>query len=85
MGLANGPVTLTAEQIDEFNKKLSKMRHDINNNLALITAALELIRLRPADSERMLATLGEQTPRITKAMGAFTAEFEQTLAIARKL
>ena len=32
------PVTLTPEQIAELNKKLSTMRHDINNSLALVLA-----------------------------------------------
>jgi len=41
MGLPNQPVTLTVEQLAELNKKLSTMRHDINNNLSLIIAAVD--------------------------------------------
>jgi len=41
------PVTLSVEQIEELNQKLSNMRHDINNNLSLILAATELIRHKP--------------------------------------
>ena len=40
MGLQIKPVSLSAEQIDELNRKLSTMRHDINNNLSLIVKRL---------------------------------------------
>ena len=47
MVLPDQPVTLTVEQIRELNQKLSTLRHDVNNNLALVIAAAEIIR-RPA-------------------------------------
>ena len=47
MGLPTEPVTLTVPQIAELNQKLSSMRHNVNNNLALLVAALELIRRKP--------------------------------------
>jgi hypothetical protein len=83
MGLPSEPVTLTAAQLEELNHKLSNMRHDINNNLSLIVAAVELIRHKPQMAERMIATLGEQPARIAETMGKFTAEFEQALGITR--
>ena len=46
MPLPSGPITLTVKQVDELNRKLSDMRHDINNHLSLIVAALELIRVK---------------------------------------
>ena len=39
MGLPAHPVTLTVEQIEDLNRKLSTLRHDINGDLALIVAA----------------------------------------------
>ena len=83
MGLPSQPVTLTAEQIGELNRKLSSLRHDINNHLSLIQAALELIRHKPQMAERMLVTLAEQPPKITEALMKFSAEFEQTFGITR--
>jgi hypothetical protein len=83
MPLPNQPVTLTASQVAELNGKLSAMRHDINNHLSLIVAAVELIRCKPDTAERMMTTLVEQPPRIDKALQKFSAEFEQTLAITR--
>ena len=47
MGLPSEPVTLSIEQLDELNRKLSNLRHDINNHLSLIVAATELIRHKP--------------------------------------
>ena len=56
MGLPTEPVILTAGQIEEMNRKLSTMRHDINNHLSLIVAAVELIHHKPQLAERMMAT-----------------------------
>jgi cob(I)alamin adenosyltransferase len=83
MGLPSQPVTLTVEQLEELNKKLSTMRHDINNNLSLIMAAVELIRYKPQMAERMMVTLSEQPPKITESLKKFSSEFEQTLGITR--
>ena len=46
MALPSGPITLTVGQVDELNRQLADMRHDINNHLSLIVAALELIRVK---------------------------------------
>ncbi len=83
MPLPSEPVTLTVAQLDELNKQLSNMRHDINNNLSLIMAAAELIRHKPQLAERMMVTLGEQPTRIMDAMAKFTSHFEHTLHITR--
>ena len=83
MGLPSQPITLSVEQLDELNKKLSIMRHDINNHLSLIMAAVELLKHKPQMAERMMATLVEQPPRVTAALNKFSAEFERTLTITR--
>jgi len=84
MTLPTQPVTLTVEQIIELNRRLSNMRHDINNHLALVLAASELIRAKPHMAERMTATLVEQPPKIAAALQGFSTEFEQSLGIQRK-
>jgi aspartokinase len=83
MPLPSQPVTLRVEQVAELNRKLSNMRHDINNQLSLIMAAVELMRYKPQLAERMIATLTEQPPRIAAALLQFSGEFEQTLGITR--
>jgi hypothetical protein len=83
MPLPSQPVTLTVEQVAELNRKLSNLRHDINNQLSLIMAAVELIHHKPQTSERMMATLAEQPPRIAAALAKFSGEFEQAFGIAR--
>lgn len=83
MGFQVNPVSLTAEQVEELSRKLSTMRHDINNHLSLIVAASELIKLNPAMAERMSPTLNEQPSKISEALGKFSAEFEKTLGIVR--
>jgi hypothetical protein len=83
MGVPTNPVTLTPEQLTELNKKLSHMRHEVNNQLALIVAAVELLRLKPDLRDRMLETLGQQPPKITEEMSRFSAEFERLYGITR--
>jgi hypothetical protein len=83
MKMPDKPVTLTVEQVDQLNRKLSKMRHDINNNLAILTAAMELIRLRPADLNTRLDMMSEQPNKIAQTINSFSAEFDQVLGISR--
>jgi hypothetical protein len=83
MLLPSQPVTLTVEQIGELNRQLSTMRHDVNNHLSLIVAAMELIRHKPDTAERMMTTLGEQPPRIAQTIKIFSDEFERTMHITR--
>jgi len=77
------PAVLTSSQIDELNKQLSSMRHDINNHLSLMMAAVELVRRKPDAAERMAGTLTEQPAKIAAAMKKFSAEFETTLGLRR--
>ena len=84
MPLPSQPVTLSVEQIGELNGKLSTMRHDVNNQLSLIIAAVELIRHKPQTAERMMVTLAEQPPKIADALVKFSAEFERTFGITRQ-
>ena len=83
MPLPNEPVTLTVEQIAELNGKLSALRHDINNQLSLIVAAVEVGRLKPERLESMVGSLVGQPPKIAAALTQFSAEFERALGITR--
>jgi hypothetical protein len=83
MPLPSQQVTLSAEQVEDLNRKLSNLRHDVNNQLSLIVAAVELIRHKPETGSRMMVTLSEQPPKIAAALIKFTSEFEQSLNITR--
>ncbi len=84
MRMPSEPVKLSVQQVEELNLKLSTLRHDINNSLSLMLAATELIRHKPAMTERMVSTLAEQPPKISAAMTQFSAEFEQFFGITRQ-
>ena len=77
------PVTLNAGQIEDLNRQLSTMRHDINNHLSLIMAALELIRRKPDAVERMSGTLADQPGKISDAMLKYSLNFENAFGITR--
>ncbi len=83
MPLPTEPVTLSVEQIAEFNKKLSDMRHDVNNNLSLMMAAAELVRRRPESAERMWKTLYDQPHKVAECVTQFSKEIEAILKITR--
>ena len=83
MPLPKQPVTLTVEQIDELNQKLATLRHDINNHLSLIVAAMDLLRYKPQMAEQMRVTLLEQPAQINESLKKFSREFEGTFGITR--
>ena len=83
MALPSEPVTLTVAELEDLNGKLSDMRHDINNHLSLIVAALELIRHKPHMTEKLVKTLSEQPTRITESVRKFSGEFERAMHITR--
>ena len=84
MEMPEHPVTLTVEQIADLNRKLSILRHDVNNNLALIIAAAEVVRYKPNLADKMLTTLAEQPPKIGEAITKFSADFEKIFGIVRQ-
>jgi hypothetical protein len=83
MALPTEPVTLTVAQLEELNHQLSHMRHDINNHLSLIVAAIELIRHKPQVADRMMVTVAEQPGKISESLKKFSNEFERTLGFTR--
>jgi hypothetical protein len=83
MALPQQAVTLSPEQIAELNQKLSKMRHDINNNLAMMLAAAELAKLKPELATKMLDRVIEQPAKITEQIKEFSGSFEKSLGITR--
>ncbi|MDB6059582.1 MAG: hypothetical protein JWO95_3426 [Verrucomicrobiales bacterium] len=83
MQIPQTPTTLTPGQIEELNQKLSHMRHEINNQLSLVVAALELIRFKPDSRDKMLNTISEQPNKIIAEMQNFSSQFEQALGIKR--
>lgn len=83
MGLPTQPVTLDAAQIEQLNRELSTMRHDINNSLSLVLAAVELMRQKPDLTERMVGTIMEQPQKITTSLGKYSTEFEKVFGVTR--
>ncbi len=83
MPLPSQPVTLSPAGIAELNQKLADMRHDINNHLSLIVAAVELMRYRPETAAERVGMLAEQPGKISDSLKKFSAEFEKAFGITR--
>ncbi len=83
MGLPQESVSLTPPQVAELNRKLSELRHGVNNHLTLITTALELMRRKPDAIPRMVDNLVEQPQKIRDDLARFSEEFELALRITR--
>ena len=77
------PVTLSAEQVGELKQKLADLRHDINNNIALMQSAIEMMRRRPESFEKMLDSMARQPNRITETVVQFSKTLETALQITR--
>ena len=83
MGLPRQTVPLSPEQIADLNRRFADLRHNVNNHLALMVAALELIRRKPEMIDRMVNNLTEQPQKILEEIKHFSEEFEKTLRITR--
>ena len=59
------------------------MRHDVNNDLALMIASVELIRRKPESAERMWKGLTEKPLKVANAVTEFSHELEKMLGITR--
>lgn len=59
------------------------MRHEINNQLSLLVAALELARFRPEMREKMLTTMADQPAKIQEEVARFSADFEDAMGLKR--
>ena len=81
MGSPQENVVLTPEEVAELNRKLSDMRHSVNNHLTLVSTAMELMRRKPDSVERMLESMSEQPERIREELTHFSDEFEAALKI----
>jgi hypothetical protein len=84
MGLPVQAVNLAPEKVAELNQQLSTMRHNINNNLALIVAAVELIRRKPDLAPRMAENIAAQPDRIMAELRKFSEQFDEALGITRE-
>jgi hypothetical protein len=83
MGQPSHSISLSVEQVADLNRKLSTMRHDINNTLSLIVASAELLLHKPHLAQRMVAALLEEPPKISAALSQFSAEFERAVGVPR--
>jgi hypothetical protein len=83
MSLPSQPVTLSAEQVCELRQKLADLRHDVNNNIALMLSAVEMIRRKPESRETMLDSFARQPQKITSAVTQFSKDLEAALQITR--
>jgi hypothetical protein len=83
MALPEQPVALNPDQIEELNRKLSDMRHNVNNHLSMITAAAEIALRKPEMLSRVLNTLIEQPQKITNEIHKFSDDFERLLQVTR--
>ena len=83
MRLPSEPVTLSAQEIADLHQQLRDMRHEINNHLCYIVAALEIMR-KPEKAEEMRETLTRQAFKIPEELKRFSMAFEQRFGIAKE-
>jgi hypothetical protein len=75
--------TMTTEEILELHDLLRDARHGIRNDIAVIVAIAELIRVRPDMLDSKLSQVSVQTAKIVDKLEKFAAKFENTLGVVR--
>lgn len=83
MGTPGQAISLTPEEVAALHKQFSDARHNINNHLALIVAASELLARKPDSAARVAAALKDPPDRIVEELRRFSSNFEQALQIGR--
>lgn len=83
MEFPKNPVTFNVHQVQELNRQLSDFRHNVNNCLALVIAAAELVRRKPETVESMAGTMLEQPQKILEEIKEFSDAFEKAFGIVR--
>ncbi len=83
MGLPNQTVNLTPEQIGEIDKKLGKMRHNVNNSLAMLVATAELMRRKPESAARFADSFTDQPQKIADEIRRFSEDRQSSLGTNR--
>ena len=83
MALPTQSVTLSPDQIGVLNQKVATLRHDINNQVGLIIAAIEIMQVKPELFEKMTESMMQQPPKITDTLQQFSLDFEKTFGITR--
>ena len=76
-------VSLDPTQVEQLSSRLSDMRHNVNNCLSLVIAAVELMKHKPDTAARMLEAIGQQPAKVIKEIRAFSDEFEKMFGITR--
>jgi hypothetical protein len=79
MATSEPPKTSESDAIADLNRKLSVMRHNINNHLALVVAASELIRRKPEMAPRLVENILQQPDRINAEIRGFSDAFALAL------
>jgi hypothetical protein len=83
MPLPSEPVTLSVEQIKELKHQLTDLRHDVNNKVALMLSAVEMIRRRPENATNMLDSFARQPEKLIEAVAKFSTALESALQITK--
>jgi hypothetical protein len=83
MGASGDSVTLTAEQVEQINRQLADLRHNVNNYLSLMVAAVELMRRKPEMTARFVDSLADPPQKITAEVRAFSDQLQKALHITR--
>jgi len=68
---------MNVDEICELNKKLARLRHEVNNNLSLIIAAAEIIRRQPERAEKFWNGLTEKPHTIAESVSHFRLNWKR--------
>ena len=76
-------MTLSPAEMAEILQCLKTARHNVNNSLSLVTAAAELVKLKPDAAERFSNQILQQPQRIMAELRQFSDDLEKRLGVEK--
>ena len=82
-GAPSGPLTLSAEAIGLFHRRLTNLQNDIHEHLDLLLELSRLARTAPEQLQSRAPQLAQHAPNISADIQKFSSEFDRTFGIVR--
>ena len=82
-GAPAGPVTLSADRVALFHRKLTNLQRDMAEHLKPLLELSRMARNNPAEVQTRATEFAQQPPKISSEVSRFSTEFDSTFGIVR--
>ena len=82
-GVPSSPVTLSADEVGLFHRRLTNLEKDIHEHLGPLVELSRMARSTPDQLQTRAAEFAPHAPEISALLQKFGTEFDQTFGLAR--